>query len=141
MQGLTSSHLVSCLKILHFVEILLITMLRMISRQWKLTKDELSVTQEDALTMETIKYNCPLLYFFPLAFFISQISFQLSICFKSLLRTSRENMKQKTSSEIILGCQQMPSFPLCCLNYVLNHNTLILPKGHLKVHIYHVWIS
>ena len=68
MQGLTSSHLVSCLKILHFVEILLITMLRMISRQWKLTKDELSVTQEDALTMETIKYNCPLLYFFPLGF-------------------------------------------------------------------------
>lgn len=68
MQGLTPSHLVSCLKILHFVEVLLITMLRMISRQWKLTEDELSATQEDALTMETIKYNCPLLLFFPLGF-------------------------------------------------------------------------
>jgi hypothetical protein len=75
MQGLTPSHLVSCLKILHFVEILLITILRMISRQWKLTEDELSVTQEDAMTMETIKYNCLLLLFFPLAFFISWISF------------------------------------------------------------------
>ena len=75
MQDLTPSRLASCLKTLHFVEALLITRLGMISRQWELTEDELSVTQKDALSMETIKYNCPLLLFFPLAFFISWISF------------------------------------------------------------------
>lgn len=138
MQGLTTSHMAFCLKILHFVEVLLITMLRMISRQWKLTEDELSVTQEDARTMETIKYNCPLLLFFPLAFFISWISFQLSICFKSLLK----NLKRKYEVEASqCNSWQMQSSFLCCTNNMLNHNTLIFSKEHLKVHIYTVWVS
>lgn len=68
MQDLTPSHLVACREILHFVEVLLITMLRTISGQWELTEDELSVIHEDALTRETIKHNCLLLLFSPLGF-------------------------------------------------------------------------
>lgn len=93
MQGLTLSHLVSCLGILHFVEVLLITMLGMISRQWKLTEDELPVTQEDALIRETIKYHCLLLLFFPwLSLFLGLVSSSASVL-KACWKTSRENMK------------------------------------------------
>lgn len=93
MQGLTSSHLVSCLGILHFVEVLLITMLGMISRQWKVTEDELPVSQEDALIRETIKYHCLLLLFFPwLSLFLGLVSSSVSVL-KACWKTSRENMK------------------------------------------------